>query len=465
MTLEERIPIKVLFDRKDAAEWQRLNPVIDDGELVVELDTHRLKVGDGKLNYNDLPYYEGPRGESITKAQLSENGDLSVWIGEKETKLGNIKGQKGDKGTSITDITKDGETLTIKLSDDSQKTFNIPNGQKGDRGKSVESARVDESGNFYVTIEGQSEKLLGNIKGGKGDKGDSLKFEDLTPEQIAQIKAKDVDLSSYATKAELKEIDVSKQLTDYLQKTEADKTYLKKSDKVELPRDLVKTGDIADVVRKSDLTAYATKDELKKISVGQAIPVFTTSYKYDKSYLKSYSSDSYRGTWSVNEDASKLLAGDIVALEITNTSERAKNYLIVSVVSSSRSSITSISRELSKDKPEGTTFLTQKDADKIYATKQHKHEIDDINGLRDALSHKANDHDYLEQSTADSLYLAKHEIEGYLSSYVRSADIRSQLNNIGKLKDTKTGQFLDVMIVDNGQVPHDTSGMIVFERA
>ncbi|WAI93953.1 hypothetical protein MP619_04980 [Streptococcus dysgalactiae] len=171
MTLEERIPIKVLFDRKDAAEWQRLNPVIDDGELVVELDTHRLKVGDGKLNYNGLPYYEGPQGESITKVQLSENGDLSVWIGEKETKLGNIKGQKGDKGTSITDITKDGETLTITLSDDTQKTFSIPNGQKGDRGKSVESARVDESGHLRLKIEEEQEKDLGNVKGDKGSDG------------------------------------------------------------------------------------------------------------------------------------------------------------------------------------------------------------------------------------------------------------------------------------------------------
>ncbi|VTT01727.1 collagen-like protein [Streptococcus dysgalactiae] len=52
-----------------------------------------------------------------------------------------------------------------------------------------------------------------------------------------------------------------------------------------------------------------------------------------------------------------------------------------------------------------------------------------------------------------------------LSSYVRLAEIQSQLDNIGKLKDTKTGQFLDVMVVDNGQVPHDTSGMIVFERS
>lgn len=223
-----------------------------------------------------------------------------------------------------------------------------------------------------------------------------------------------------------------------------------------------------DVVRKPDLTAYATKDELKKISVGQAIPVFTTSYQYDSSYLKYYS-DSYRATWSVNEDASKLLAGDIVALEITNTSERAKNYLIVSVVSSSRSSITSISRELSKDKPEGTTFLTQKDADKIYATKQHKHEIDDINGLQIALSHKANAQhshsEYLEQSTADNLYLAKHELQGYLSAYLRQGDIQYQLNNIGKIKDEVTGQYLSVRVVDKGNVPYDTSGMIVFERA
>lgn len=469
MTLEERIPIKVLFDRKDAAEWQRLNPVIDDGELVVELDTHRLKVGDGKLTYNDLPYYEGPQGESITKVQLSENGDLSVWIGEKETKLGNIKGQKGDKGTSITDITKDGETLTIKLSDDTQKTFSIPNGQKGDRGKSVESARVDESGNFYVTIEGQSEKLLGNIKGGKGDKGDSLKFEDLTPEQIAQIKAKDVDLSSYVTKAELAKIDVSKQLTDYLSKTDAERTYLKKSDKVDLPTDLVKTGDIADVVRKPDLTAYATKDELKKVSIGQATPVFTTSYQYDNSYLRSYSEPGYRGTWSVNEDASKLIPGDIIALEVTNTSYYNKNYIIATVVSSTRSTITSLSRELSQDKPSDTTFLSQKEADKIYATKKHKHEIDDINGLQSALSHKANAQhshsEYLEQSTADSLYLAKHEIEGYLSSYVRQAEIRSLIDNIGKLKDETTGQYLSVKVVDKGNVPYDTSGMIVFERS
>lgn len=343
MTLEERIPIKVLFDRKDAAEWQRLNPVIDDGELVVELDTHRLKVGDGKLNYNNLPYYEGPQGESVTKVQLSENGELSVWIGDKETKLGNIKGQKGDKGTSITDITKDGETLTIKLSDSTQKPFNIPNGSKGDKGDSVKSARVDEEGNFYVTIEGQSEKLLGNIKGGKGDKGDSLKFEDLTPEQIAQIKAKDVDLSAYATKAELAEIDVSKQLTDYLSKADAD-------------------------------SRYATK--------------------YHKHEL---------------------------------------------------------------DDIDGLQSALNRKADAI-----HYHRIDDIAGLQEAF----NDRPTTERMS-QALTRALEDVvrQGQLSGYVRLADIQYQLNNIGKLKDTQTGQYLEVKVVDKGQAPSNTSGMIVFERA
>ncbi|XHV28355.1 hyaluronoglucosaminidase [Streptococcus dysgalactiae subsp. equisimilis] len=348
MTLEERIPIKVLFDRKDAAEWQKLNPVIDDGELVVELDTHRLKVGDGKLNYNNLPYYEGPQGESITKVQLSENGELSVWIGDKETKLGNVKGQKGDKGTSITDITKDGEKLTIKLSNNTQKTFSIPNGSKGDRGKGVESARVDEEGNLFVKFEEESEKLVGNIKGQKGDKGDPLKFEDLTSEQIAQIKAKDVDLSAYATKEELSKIDVSKQLAGYLSKAEAESTYAKASHKHSL-------SDITDL----NLDRYATKIELQN---------------------------------------------------------KASTY--------------------------------------------HRHRTSDIDGIDEYLKQTDLPQDMVKQSDIRDVVR-----NAQLSGYVRLADIQYQLNNIGKLKDEVTGQYLSVRVVDNGQVPYNTTGMIVFERA
>ncbi|MCB2835999.1 collagen-like protein [Streptococcus dysgalactiae subsp. dysgalactiae] len=56
-------------------------------------------------------------------------------------------------------------------------------------------------------------------------------------------------------------------------------------------------------------------------------------------------------------------------------------------------------------------------------------------------------------------------LAGYLAGYAKVADIKSQLDSIGKLKDTQTGQYLDVKVVDKGRVPSNTTGMIVFERA
>lgn len=47
-----------------AARWQELNLVLDPGEPGFELDTYRLKIGDGKTAWNDLPYigYNGAGG-------------------------------------------------------------------------------------------------------------------------------------------------------------------------------------------------------------------------------------------------------------------------------------------------------------------------------------------------------------------------------------------------------------------
>lgn len=308
-------------------EWEASSDILMEREIGIDTTTGYPKVGDGESRFSELK---------------------------------DLRGERGEKGDSIT-ITKQlrvSDGVQITFSDETQVT--IPKGEKGDsvkgdKGDSVKSARVDEEGNFYVTIEGQSEKLLGNIKGGKGDKGDPLKFEDLTSDQIAQIKAKDVDLSAYATKAELAEIDVSEQLADYLSKADAD-------------------------------SRYATKDELKQVDVSDQL----------------------------------------------------------------------------------TDLLPKAEAESTYAKASHKHEIDDINGLQSVLSHKANAQhshsEYLPQSTADTLYLAKGELRGYLSDYIRQGDLQYYLNKIGKLKDETTGQYLSVRVVDNGRVPYDTTGMIVFER-
>lgn len=452
--MAENIPLRVQFKRMKAAEWARSNVVLLEGEIGFETDTGFAKFGDGINQFKNLKYLTGPQGKTGETGPQGPTGETGPKGATGETGPqgppgpAGATGPKGDTGAKVVSGTVDSGVLTLRLDDQSQVTvegdFRGPRGDKGETGPAGPKG-ADGKMTFEQLTKEQREQLKGDKgdpgpRGADGQRGEAgptgPKGDNGTPGPMGPRGA---DGQRGATGPRGPEGPPGKDAV--------------------LPDD---------VVRKPDLTAYATKDELKKISVGQAIPVFTTSYQYDSSYLKYYS-DSYRATWSVNEDASKLLAGDIVALEITNTSERAKNYLIVSVVSSSRSSITSISRELSKDKPEGTTFLTQKDADKIYATKQHKHEIDDINGLQIALSHKANAQhshsEYLEQSTADNLYLAKHELQGYLSAYLRQGDIQYQLNNIGKIKDEVTGQYLSVRVVDKGNVPYDTSGMIVFERA
>lgn len=42
-----------------ASEWAAKNPILSDGEPGFEIDTFRLKVGNGVLPYNELPYIEG----------------------------------------------------------------------------------------------------------------------------------------------------------------------------------------------------------------------------------------------------------------------------------------------------------------------------------------------------------------------------------------------------------------------
>ena len=45
--------------RGTAARWAEVNPILEQGEPGFVYDENRLKVGDGKTPWNDLPYIEG----------------------------------------------------------------------------------------------------------------------------------------------------------------------------------------------------------------------------------------------------------------------------------------------------------------------------------------------------------------------------------------------------------------------
>lgn len=46
----------IQLKRGNAADLSQLNPAMAEGEIIIELDTGRIKVGNGELNWNELPY-------------------------------------------------------------------------------------------------------------------------------------------------------------------------------------------------------------------------------------------------------------------------------------------------------------------------------------------------------------------------------------------------------------------------
>lgn len=47
--------------RGTAARWAEVNPILEQGEPGFVYDENRLKIGDGKTPWNDLPYIDGKR--------------------------------------------------------------------------------------------------------------------------------------------------------------------------------------------------------------------------------------------------------------------------------------------------------------------------------------------------------------------------------------------------------------------
>lgn len=57
-----------------AAEWSSINPIIADGELCVESDTEKFKIGNGIDRWNDLAYATGQKGDKGDTGAAGTNG-------------------------------------------------------------------------------------------------------------------------------------------------------------------------------------------------------------------------------------------------------------------------------------------------------------------------------------------------------------------------------------------------------
>ncbi len=62
---------RIKLRRDTSTNWSNHNPILEEGEVGLELDTKKMKVGDGTHNWNDLPYYN----DSVSEADHATNAD------------------------------------------------------------------------------------------------------------------------------------------------------------------------------------------------------------------------------------------------------------------------------------------------------------------------------------------------------------------------------------------------------
>jgi hypothetical protein len=93
--------IKVQFRRGTAAQWTSANPLLAEGEMGVELDTGRFKVGNGVGLWNALPYasgIQGPTGPAGANGTIGVNGATGATGATGDTGLRGPTGVPGPAG-------------------------------------------------------------------------------------------------------------------------------------------------------------------------------------------------------------------------------------------------------------------------------------------------------------------------------------------------------------------------------
>ena len=68
------ITARLSFRRGTKDKWETENPILNEGEPGFEVDSNRLKVGDGETSWNDLNYYKV--GDSEASDTFIHNGEL-----------------------------------------------------------------------------------------------------------------------------------------------------------------------------------------------------------------------------------------------------------------------------------------------------------------------------------------------------------------------------------------------------
>ena len=98
--MTETIPVRVQHKRMSARDWTSSPLVLLDGELGVETDTGKVKVGNGRDRFSALQYLTGPKGDRGERGETGPRGADGVMRFENLTtqQREGLKGAQGPQG-------------------------------------------------------------------------------------------------------------------------------------------------------------------------------------------------------------------------------------------------------------------------------------------------------------------------------------------------------------------------------
>ena len=72
---------RIQLRRDTQANWERVNPILEDGEPGLDITQNKIKYGDGTTQWNSLPYASGGTSGNVSTGNTLVNGSYTVSLG------------------------------------------------------------------------------------------------------------------------------------------------------------------------------------------------------------------------------------------------------------------------------------------------------------------------------------------------------------------------------------------------
>jgi hypothetical protein len=122
---------RIQFRRDTTANWTSINPILLQGEFAYSLDTGFAKIGDGTSTWTQLTYFggTGPTGLTGSVGPTGSTGPSVSIRGSTGYVFSPGASGIGFTGSGISDITSDGDYVTVTITSGSGPTG--PTGSSG----------------------------------------------------------------------------------------------------------------------------------------------------------------------------------------------------------------------------------------------------------------------------------------------------------------------------------------------